>query len=46
MVEPRFLRDRGGVFSTMVSFIDFKQFQNDALLGFNPSSSSFRDFSV
>jgi len=30
-----------GTFSTIVSFIDFKQFQNDALWGFNPSSSSF-----
>ena len=35
-----------GTFSTIVSLIDFKQFQNDALSGFHPSSSSFRDFSV
>ena len=34
-----------GAFSSPVSFIDFKQRQNDALSGFSASSSSWRVFS-
>ena len=44
MVKPDSSEIGAGTFSLRVSLIDFKQFQNDDLLGFKASSLSFNVF--